>query len=83
MKHIKLDTWEEVNDYIDSGFLQISMSQFEHIVQHSSLYPKHAFSKGQLASKSWLLEQTGESESYTQVERECHSEPYWAVGLAV
>ena len=57
MKHIKLDTWEEVNDYIDSGFLKISMSQFEHIVQHSSLYPKHAFSKGQLASKSWLLKE--------------------------
>lgn len=57
MKHIKLDTWEAVNDYIDNGFLKISMSQFEHIVQHSSLYPKHAFSKGQLASKSWLLKE--------------------------
>ena len=55
MNNIKLDTWEAVNDYIDSGFLKVSMSQFEHIVQHSSLYPKHAFSKGQLASKSWLL----------------------------
>ena len=55
MNEIKLDTWEAVNDYIDAGFLKVSMSQFEHIVQHSSLYPKHAFSKGQLASKSWLL----------------------------
>lgn len=57
MKHIKLDTWEAVNDYIDYGFLKISMSQFEHIVQHSSLYPRQAYSKGQLASKSWLLEE--------------------------
>ena len=57
MQHIKLDTWEAVNDYIDYGFLKISMSQFEHIVQHSSLYPRQAYSKGQLASKSWLLEE--------------------------
>ena len=57
MKHIKLDTWEAVNDYIDNGFLKISMSQFEHIVQHSSLYPRQAYSKGQLASKSWLMEE--------------------------
>ncbi len=57
MQHIKLDTWEAVNDYIDNGFLKISMSQFEHIVQHSSLYPRQAYSKGQLASKSWLLEE--------------------------
>ena len=31
---------------------------FEHIVlKHTSYYPAHAFSKGQLASKSWLLKE--------------------------
>jgi hypothetical protein len=30
---------------------------FEHIVQHGNYYPAHAFSKGQLASKSWLLDE--------------------------
>lgn len=53
---IKLDTWKEVTEYIDNGFWQPTPSYFEHIVQHNSYYPNHAFSKGQLASKSWLLE---------------------------
>ena len=53
---IKLNSWKEVTEYIDNGFWQPTPSYFEHIVQHNSYYPNHAFSKGQLASKSWLLE---------------------------
>lgn len=56
MERIELNSWKEVNEYIDSGFWQPTPSYFEHIVQHTSYYPPHAFSKGQLASKSWLLE---------------------------
>ena len=53
---ITLKTWKEVQQYNNDGFLQIPMSYFEHVVQHGNYYPKHAFSSGQLASKSWLLE---------------------------
>ena len=56
METIKLNNWKEVTQYIDNGFWQPTPSYFEHIVQHNSYYPNHAFSKGQLASKSWLLE---------------------------
>ena len=56
MENIKLNNWKEVTEYIDNGFWQPTPSYFEHIVQHNSYYPNHAFSKGQLASKSWLLE---------------------------
>ncbi len=56
MESIKLNSWKEVTEYIDDGFWQPTPSYFEHIVQHNSYYPNHAFSKGQLASKSWLLE---------------------------
>ena len=55
METIKLNNWKEVTEYIDKGFWQPTPSYFEHIVQHTSYYPAHAFSKGQLASKSWLL----------------------------
>jgi hypothetical protein len=57
MKSIKLDTWEEVSHYVENGFLQVPNWMFEHIVQHGNYYPAHAFSKGQLASKSWLLDE--------------------------
>ena len=53
---ITLNTWKEVREYIDNGFLTIPASYFEHIVQHGNYYPKDAFSCGQLASKSLLLE---------------------------
>ena len=56
MENIKLNNWKEVTEYIDNGFWQPTPSYFEHIVQPNSYYPNHAFSKGQLASKSWLLE---------------------------
>ena len=55
MENIDLKNWKEVSAYIDDGFWQPTPSYFEHIVQHNSYYPAHAFSKGQLASKSWLL----------------------------
>ena len=57
METIKLNNWKEVTDYIDNGFWQPTPSYFEHIVQHNTYYPNHAFSKGQLASKSWLLKE--------------------------
>ena len=56
MESIVLNNWKEVTAYIDKGFWQPTPSYFEHIVQHGNYYPQHAFSKGQLASKSWLLE---------------------------
>ena len=56
MESIVLNNWKEVTEYIDNGFWQPTPSYFEHIVQHGNYYPQHAFSKGQLASKSWLLE---------------------------
>ncbi len=55
METIKLKSWKEVTEYIDDGFWKPAPSYFEHIVQHGNYYPHHAFSKGQLASKSWLL----------------------------
>ena len=55
METIKLTTWQAVSDYIDAGAFQIRMSQFEHLQQHANYYPRHAYSKGQLASNSWLL----------------------------
>ena len=56
MQTIELKTWDDVSDYIDNGFFKIRMSQFEHLQQHGSYYPRQAYSKGQLASKSWLLD---------------------------
>ena len=57
MESIILHDWKEVTEYIDNGFWQPTPSYFEHIVQHGNYYPQHAFSKGQLASKSWLLKE--------------------------
>jgi len=56
MHSIKLNTWEQVSDYVENGLLQVPNWMFEHVVQHGNYYPAHAFSKGQLASKSWLLQ---------------------------
>lgn len=57
METIKLDKWADVSRYIDRGFWQPAPTYFEHIVQRNTYYPPHAFSKGQLASKSWLLKE--------------------------
>ena len=54
METIELNTWNEVEDYIDNSFLRIPPSFFERAVMDRR-YPRDAFSKGQLASKSWLL----------------------------
>ena len=54
---IVLEEWSDVLAYIDSNQYQIPMSTIEYLMQHSSQYPKTAYSKGQLASKSWLLEE--------------------------
>jgi|TARA_B110000858_G_scaffold41072_1_gene46808 hypothetical protein len=51
---INLNSWNEVEEYIDNSFLRIPPSYFERAVMDSR-YPRDAFSKGQLASKSWLL----------------------------
>ena len=63
---ISLKSWKEVTEYIDNGFWQPAPSYFEHIVQHGNYYPHHAFSKGQLASKSWLLKQLWRCSGYEQ-----------------
>lgn len=54
---INLNTWAKVEAYIDSdsSFVAMPPSYFERAIYGG--YPKDAFSKGQLASKSWLLEQ--------------------------
>ena len=54
---IVLEEWSDVLAYIDSNQYQIPMSTIEYLMQHSSQYPKTAYSKGQLASKSWLLQE--------------------------
>ena len=64
METIKLKSWKEVTEYIDDGFWKPAPSYFEHIVQHGNYYPHHAFSKGQLASKSWLLKQLWRCSGY-------------------
>ena len=57
MDKIVLKDWSAVCDYIDSNRYQIPMSTVEYLIQHASLFPKTAYSKGQLASKSWLLQE--------------------------
>ena len=49
-------TWEEVTDFVNLHF-HMPVSQWAHIVQNRNTYPAHAFSKGQLASKAWLLQE--------------------------
>lgn len=53
---IDLKTWDEVEHYIDNSYLYIPPSYFERAVMDRR-YPRDAFSKGQLASKSWLLQE--------------------------
>ena len=57
---IVLKEWSDVLAYIDSNRYQIPMSTVEYLMQHSSQYPKTAYSKGQMASKSWLLQELAE-----------------------
>ena len=57
MDKIILKDWQAICDYIDSNRYQIPMSTIEYLIQHASLFPKTAYSKGQLASKSWLLQE--------------------------
>jgi hypothetical protein len=45
-----------VEHYIDNSYLHIPPSYFERAVMDRR-YPRDAFSKGQLASKGWLLEE--------------------------
>ena len=59
-EYIKLADWHSILEYIDSNDYSIPMSTVEYIVQHASLLPKDAYSKGQLASKSWLLQSLSE-----------------------
>jgi len=67
---VNLTTWDEVTEYIDNGFWQPTPSYFEHIVQHGNYYPQHAFSKGQLASKSWLSEKLVHAYTHTDTPAE-------------
>ena len=57
---IQLKEWQDILEYIDTNDYQIPMSTVEYIMQHASLLPKDAYSKGQLASKSWLLQSLSE-----------------------
>lgn len=50
-----LNTWNDVEKYLDNGFLRIKPTYLERVAQGN--YPRDAFSKGQLASKSWLLKE--------------------------
>lgn len=52
MSSIKLATWHDVEEFIDNN-MSIKPSYFERAVQGN--YPRDAFSKGQLASKAWML----------------------------
>ena len=56
MESIKLNDWNAVSDFIDDGWY-FKGSWFEHIIQHQGMYPRDAFTKGQLASKCWLLQE--------------------------
>jgi hypothetical protein len=66
---ININTWAQVEQYIDSesSFVSMPPSYFERAIYGG--YPKDAFSKGQLASKSWLLEklfeQTDQNNNHT------------------
>ena len=53
---INLNTWNKVEEYIDNSYLYIPPSYFERAVMDRR-YPRDAFSKGQLASKSWLRQE--------------------------
>lgn len=61
---INNNTWAKVEEYIDSesSFVFMPPSYFERAIYGG--YPKDAFSKGQLASKSWLLEKLFKSVTY-------------------
>ena len=50
---INLNDWSLVSDFIDSNII-IPPWMFEQVIQ-SNKYPVHAYSKGQLASKAWLV----------------------------
>jgi hypothetical protein len=50
---IHLNNWQAVSEFLDDGFMMIMPSYLERATQGN--YPVDAFSKGQLASKSWLL----------------------------
>jgi len=52
---IDLNDWNLVDQYNDNGTLMYPPSFLEKIVQGD--YPKDAFSKGQIASKKWLIEE--------------------------
>ena len=62
---INLNTWAGVEAYIDSesSFVAMPPSYFERAIYGG--YPRDAFSKGQLASKSWLLEKLFRNMVYT------------------
>jgi hypothetical protein len=63
---INIDTWTKVEEYIDSegSFVTMPPSYFERAIYGG--FPKDAFSKGQLASKSWLLEKLFKSTEYNR-----------------
>jgi len=55
MQTLNLNDWHLVDEYNDNGTLSFSPTYLEKVSQ--GIYPKDAFSKGQLASKKWLIEE--------------------------
>lgn len=55
MSKIDLHSWSLVDEYIDDGTITYLPSYLDKILQGN--YPKDAFSKGQVASKKWLIEE--------------------------
>ena len=85
---IQLKEWQDILEYIDTNDYQIPMSTVEYIMQHASLLPKDAYSKGQLASKSWLLQSLSEVLAKEPMQLttvgivgSCHKQLHGLVGL--
>jgi len=51
---IKLESWQEVRDWLDASGLRIPGSYLDRV--NKRIYPVDAFSLGQLASKAWLMQ---------------------------
>ncbi len=62
-EQIQLNSWQQVDDYLEQSSIKVSLAYLERVAQGN--YPQDAFSKGQLVSKVWLLEQLQRSNAIT------------------
>lgn len=53
-EQLLLNNWHQVDQYLEQSSVKVSLAYLERVAQGN--YPRDAFSKGQLASKVWLLE---------------------------